>query len=48
LGARRLPAAGALEPLGQRPQMLDQLGRLVHLEVDTEHRDAQRQPPEVV
>ena len=38
----------ALEPLGQCPQMLDQLRRLVHLEVDTEHRDAQRQPPEVV
>ena len=28
--------------------MLYQLGRLVHLEVDTEHRDAQRQSPEVV
>src|SRR5919202_2549136 len=28
--------------------MLDELGRLVHLEVDPEHRDPQRQPSEVV
>jgi hypothetical protein len=28
--------------------MLDQLGRLVHLEVDFEVHDAQRQPSEVV
>src|SRR5215211_4322030 len=28
--------------------MLDELGRLVHVEVDAEHRDAQSQPSEVV
>jgi hypothetical protein len=28
--------------------MLDQLRRLVHLDVDSEHRDPHREPPEVV
>ena len=28
--------------------MLDQLGWLVHLEVDAEHGDSQRQPAEIV
>ena len=39
--ARRRRAASTL-------QLLDQLRRLVHLDVDAEHRDAQRQPVEVV
>ncbi len=44
LAAHRLLTGGALEPFGQRPQMVDQLERLVHLEVDAEHRDAHSHP----
>ena len=36
------------EPAAERAQVLDQLGRLVDLEVDAEHRDPQREPSEVV
>ena len=41
-------ACPADEPHGQRPQRLGQLGRLVQLEVDAQHRHAHRQPLEVV
>jgi hypothetical protein len=33
-------ASGATEPESQHPQMLDELRRLVNVEVDAEHRDA--------
>src|SRR5207302_6997430 len=46
--ARAGSANGAPDPGRQRPQMLDQLWRLAHLEVDAEHRDAHCQPSEIV
>src|SRR5437773_2232043 len=49
--ARRWPTARAIgtaarvpQPDGERAQVLDELGWLLHLEVDAQHRDAQRQP----
>ena len=45
---RRGSASGAREAGSQGPEMLDQLGRLVHLEVDAEHRDAPGEPSEVI
>ena len=35
-----LSASGAVEPVGQCAQMLDELGRFVHFEVESQHRDA--------
>jgi hypothetical protein len=36
------PTSGPPQPAGERPQVLGQLGRLVDLEVDAQHRDPQR------
>jgi hypothetical protein len=42
------PSGGSPEPVCQCSQALAQLGRLLDLEVDVEHRDADRQPTQVV
>src|SRR4051812_19473453 len=41
-------AGGPRQAAGERSQMLGELGRLVDLEVDAEHRDPQREPGDVV
>src|SRR6478672_8239694 len=42
------PSAGAVQAVGELAQVLGQLGWLVDLEVGREHRDAHRQPAQVV
>src|SRR5438105_8091184 len=41
-------AGGLADARGERSQVLEQLGRLEHLEVHAERGNAQRQPPEIV
>ena len=41
-------AGGPSQTAGERPQMLDELGRLSDLELDRDHRKPHREPPEVV
>ena len=41
-------AGGPHQSTGELPQVLGQLGRLVHVEVDAEDRDSPREPSEIV